>query len=359
MSDVKKHREFMTTWHNSTRPAVEAWSDRNKADLMASTQSTRHLPLFRAFDLLARPNDSLLLLENHDQRIGVESVCGAREEFLRHVDFDTVYFQFAGYSMLETEFGEYTMAPGDLMLIPEGIAHRSTGTADSLRWYALVNAPFTEFQTEEGYTGHTTFDVKRLNGPDWKIPAGAEKPLKGGRVRERMICWDDKPSDVTISERDYNYLVGTTSTDRLSAKSGIRKLRAFDLFTGIAGNARVEPLMRSPTLEIKVYNIVGEQHAFHRALRSEEVRINFRGDSIDLSEIENVKMWPGAVTVIPRGIAHSVVTDPVDDQNFLRLNFYSGVPWRYPNPVIHHHFDSRFEIKSTVHKQPAWRTAAE
>jgi quercetin dioxygenase-like cupin family protein len=359
MSDVVMHREFMTTWYSSSRPPVEAWATRNKADLMASTKSTRHVPLFRAFDLLAQPNQSLMVLQNDDHRIGVESVCGAREEFIRHVDFDTVYFQFAGNTTLETEYGEYTMAPGELLLIPEGIAHRSTGTADSLRWWAHVSAPFQQVQADENHTSRTSFEVIRHNGPQWQIPAGAEQPKKGGRVRERMICWDDRPNDVTVGDRDYDYLVGSSSTERTEKVSGIRKLRAFDMFTGIAGNGRVDPLMRAPHLEIKVYNIVGEQFAFHRALRSEEVRVQFRGCSIDLSECENVKMGPGDVTVIPRGIAHSLVSDPPEREDFLRLNFYSHLPWRYPNDLTYHAFNSTFEVRSVVHEQAAWRTAAE
>ena len=63
---------------------------------MASMTSTRHVPLFRPFDLLATPNQALTILHNDDHRIGVESVVGARDAFVRHIDFDTVYFQFRG-----------------------------------------------------------------------------------------------------------------------------------------------------------------------------------------------------------------------------------------------------------------------
>ena len=69
-----------------------------------------------------------------------------------------------------------------------------------------------------------------------------------------------------------------------------------------------------------------EQFAFHRALRSEEVRIQFRGDALDLSEFENVEVSPGEVTIIPLGIFHSVISIPPEDESFLRLNFYSRGP---------------------------------
>ena len=147
MNIQNKAKEFMTTWHTSARSYLPAWAQRQKSSLMNSGKSTRALPMFRAFDLLAKPNDRIELLVNKDHKIGVESVCGAQQEFIRHVDFDTVYVQFAGETTIETEFAEYKMSPGDIMHVPEGIAHRSSGSADSLRWFAYVNAPFTHFMT--------------------------------------------------------------------------------------------------------------------------------------------------------------------------------------------------------------------
>lgn len=350
------HREFMTTWHNSTRPPIEAWAMREKSTLMESGQSTYRVPPFRPFDLLPFPNHGLVLLENADHRIGVESVCGAQEVFRRHVDFDTVYFQYAGRTMLETEFGEYEMAPGDLMLVPEGIAHRATGTADSLRWFAYVSTPFVEFMTEEDQSSHTEFTVTRRGGPNWTIAAGAERPNKSGRVKERMIRWDDGPRDLTTVERDYASLVGASSTHFKDKVSGIRKLRAFDTFRDVAGRSSEPPaIFRGPNIEIKTYNIIGEQFAFHRALRSEEIRIQFRGTALDMSELENVHCAPGVTTIIPRGIAHSVVTEPPDSDQFLRMNFYSHLPWQYPTDLTRHAFSSTFETETKLIRQAAWK----
>ena len=322
---------------------------------MNSGKSTRALPMFRAFDLLAKPNDRIELLVNSDQRIGVESVCGAQQDFVRHVDFDSVYLQFAGESIIETEFAEYRMVPGDIIHIPEGIAHRSSGSADSLRWFALVNSPFTTFMSVDDQVSETTFTVRRVNGPDWTIPADRMSAPRD-RVIERMICWDDKPSDLTIFERDYADLVPAGSTSPREAKSGVTKLRAFDLFKEIAGTSgEPKPVMRGKHLEIKVYNIIGEQFAFHRALRSEEVRIQFRGKALDMSETGNADTAPGTVTMIPRGIGHSVITDPVDCTQFLRMNFYSELPWTAPHDVTRHHFDSHFDVETHVIQKAPWR----
>lgn len=349
----------MSTWHTSTRPGIEAWSSREKQDLVESGKSTRLVPMFRPFDLLAEPNQALTILSNHDNRIGIESVVGAQENFTRNIDFDTVYFQFAGTTSLETEFGEIEMAPGELLVIPEGIAHRSTGSADSLRWFIYARTPFTAFQADENHTSETSFTVTRHNGPDWKIEPGKERPIKEGRVNEVMVCWDDKPDDLTIIARDYGSLVGVSSLNPRESASGLRKLRAFDLFGGIAGTAKMDgPIIQSPTLEVKTYNIIGEQFAFHRALRSEEVRIQFRGRGLDMSELENMMVYPGRVTVIPRGIAHSVITDPPEDETFLRINFYSTLTWSYPADLTKHAFESTFEVETNVIRAAPWSTKA-
>ena len=50
-----------------------------------------------------------------------------------------------------------------------------------------------------------------------------------------------------------------------------------------------------------------------------------------------------------------MISIPPEDENFLRLNFYSKVRWRVPIDPTKHYFDSRFEIKTTVHKQAEWR----
>jgi quercetin dioxygenase-like cupin family protein len=271
-----------------------------------------------------------------------------------------VYFQFAGETSLETEFGDYHMAPGELLFIPEGIAHRSTGSADSLRWFAFVNDPFTEFMNADDiHTGHTEFRVIRHGGPDWKIARGAEQPVKSGVVEERMIRWGHGPQDRTVIYRDYDYLAGASSTHVSEKRSGIRKVRAFDIFRGVAGKkGGTDPIFRAPHIEIKTYNITGEQFAFHRALRSEEVRIQFRGEALDTCEIDKTLVAPGDVSVIPRGIAHSVITEPPDSPLFLRLNFYSNLPWRTPADLTRHHYKSTFEVQTTVVDEAAWRIEA-
>ena len=101
--------------------------------------------------------------------------------------------------------------------------------------------------------------------------------------------------------------------------------------------------------------LVSEQLLDARTLRGEEVWIYFRGDALDLSEFENVDVSPSEISIIPLGISHSVMCLSPEDQDFLRLNFYSKVRWRVPIDPTKHYFDSNFEIKTTVHKPAEWR----
>jgi hypothetical protein len=41
------------------------------------------------------------------------------------------------------------------------------------------------------------------------------------------------------------------------------------------------------------------------------------------------------------------------------MNFYSNLPWRYPNDLTDHAFNSTFEVKTAVHQEAAWRRAAQ
>ena len=186
----KQIGEFMTTWKDFPRPGLAAWAERRKAGLMGTAKSTRYTPRFRPFDMLSIPNQSLVILDNEYHRIGVESIVGVQDSFHRYIDADMVYFQFCGNSTLETEFGVYEMEPGEVMLFPGGIAHRSIGRNDSLRYFCQSHEAVDYVMNEDQYTSLTSFEVKRIGGPNWTAPQGANAAAKGPVVEE-MHFWDD------------------------------------------------------------------------------------------------------------------------------------------------------------------------
>ena len=357
-------REFMTDWfredEHSGKPVdthhMRAWSKRNKEGLSGGAKGPRYIPKFRPFDMLAEPNQSLVFLSNADQRIGVESVAGCQGHFTRNIDFDLLVFQYAGDTTVETEFGIYTMKPGDLMRIPEGIAHRSTGSVDSLRMFARLHDPVLRMYQESNELSHHEYRMVRRGGPSWTLPANAMEMPKG-KVTERMVTWRDaSPTEHTMIERDYDYLVSATSLKRDTPESGIRKIRTFDCFKEITGQRGPGPrLVESPNFIVEAYNTTGEQFAFHRALRSEEFGLQFRGPSTNISEFESsLPMNPGDINVLPLGISHSVICG----EGFLRTVWYSRLPWDVAANVTKHAFESSWEVQTTVVRQAAWQLAA-
>jgi quercetin dioxygenase-like cupin family protein len=352
--DRKQVREFMTGWFGDgpVAQSMETWSVRDKAGLMGTAKSKRAVPAFRPFDMIAAPNGVVLVFENSDQRLGVESVCGVQPAFRRNLDFQTVYFQFAGKTTLETEYGIVEMQPGDLALIPEGISHRGSGTADSLRWYFHLREPVQHMFTAEKQSSRTEYQVTRRGGPEWKIPAGAALPSKG-RVVEHMVQWrDPSPEYYTVIERDYASLVDASSKKRDTKVSGINHIAAFDCFTEITGRHGPGPkLLQTKYFVIEAYNTVGEQFAFHRGLLSEEFAIQFASRAINMTELEAKQQTdPGDCAVVPLGIAHAVLCEP----GFLRMVPYSRIPWDVRVNPAKHAFHSTFETKAKVVAPHAW-----
>jgi quercetin dioxygenase-like cupin family protein len=350
-------REFMTGWFEPAKQHMTAWSNREKEGLRGTATGKRYVPGFRPFDMLTEPNQSTVIFENSDQRIGVEYVTGTRPNFVRYIDFDALFFQFSGRSVIETEFGVYEVKPGELLHIPAGIAHRSSGTADCARLFAYLNEPLTHIHSPDAHESHVEYEVIRRGGPDWAGRAVEIAPPKG-EVIEKMICWRDTPEYYTTVRRNYDVLVGASSLQRDVAKSGITKIRAFDFFTEITGRRGPGPkLAESRYFVAEVYNTNGEQFAFHRALRSEEFGFQFRGNAVNMSEFEhNLKMTPGDLALIPLGIAHSVICE----ENFLRIVLYSKLPWDVKIDPTNHAYASSFEVKTNVIEAPKfWANAAE
>jgi mannose-6-phosphate isomerase-like protein (cupin superfamily) len=355
--------EFMTTWKDFPRPGLAAWSDRPKEGLMTKAKSTHFTPRFRPFDMIEAPNSPLVVIENANHRIGVESVVGVQDQFHRYVDSDMIYFQFAGSTTVESEFGVYEVGPGEVILIPGGISHRSTGRDGSLRWFCQTVEAVDKVMGQDQYTSDITYTLERSGGPDWKPEAGKAEPTKGA-VIEHMHFWNDGPDDLTELERDYDFLVGVSRLrGAQEGASGVKVVRAFDHYTTVVGKGGADmgtqPLMEAAHLRIQTYNMEDEQFAFHRALQSEEIRVQFRGDALDMSEFQNVEVSPGEITIIPLGIAHSVITIPPEATDFLRLNFYSTLPWKVLVDPTKHLYESTFEVTTNIHRESDWKISRE
>ncbi len=342
---MTKVREFATVWGS---PAPRMWFEREKEALIGSAKGApEDIPNFRPFDMLAEPNQALIVLQNQDMRIGVENVTGTQPYFRRNSDYDTLYFQFAGTTLVETEYGVFEQRCGELLLIPEGVAQRSTGSPDSLRLFAFLREPVEPLYNAEKHQSHTEFEMVRTGGPAWAAPGPVPAPPQGPVV-ERLYRWDvDEPM---LVQRDTAYLIGKASEGR-----GVTHFRPFDVFHEMTGKRGPGPmLMKSSVFFCEVYNTEGEQFAFHRALDSVEAWLQFRGDSINESEFGAVHLWPGEMNYAPVGVPHRVV----GGEGFLRFVLYSKRPWQVLVNASMHRYESRFTVQTREIQRAAWRDAA-
>ena len=340
---MTKIREFSTRWG---RPNDRTFFERDLEALIGSAQdSPLNTPNFRPFDMLSEPNESKVIWQNDDMRIGVESLSGPAPAFRRGCDYDELCFQFAGQTIVESEYGVVEMKPSELLLIPSGIAHRSTGKGQSLRLFVQLPEPVSIVLGEDKMVSHTEFDMVRQGGPSWTDANGAEPPK--GRVLEQLTRWDDGPNETVTVERDYEHLVNVASQGR-----GLQKLRAFDFFTGMTGKTGPGPMfMESSVFNVEAYNTEGSQVGVHRGLDNDEMWLQFRGDSENESEFGAVHLRPGEMNHVPAGIAHHVV----GGEGFLRLVLYSRKPWKLMVDPTKHAFESNFEPREKVLAAAEWK----
>lgn len=340
---MTKVREFATGWGDDY---PMTWSDREEEELTGTAKGHLLIPLFRPFDFLEESNSPLTYLTGEQSRIGVEAVRGTEDYFHRNCDFDQVFMQWAGETSYETEFGIYRMKPAELMVIPAGVAHRATGSADSLRLSVQVRDPLDVILTEDNQIGQTDYRVIWKGGPDWPVPAGREQPGKG-RVVERIHTWLDGPDDVTEVEREYDRLVGVSSGGRV-----IHKIRTFDIFTEVTGRKGPGPiLMKNDNFLIECYNTDGAQFAFHRGNRNEEFQFQFFGTADNICEFGTANMIPGDLFIVRRGIAHRVI----GSNNFRRIVIYSKAPWGLAIDPAKAVRNTTFEVEETVIEAAPWR----
>jgi quercetin dioxygenase-like cupin family protein len=350
---MAKVREFVTSWEPTN---FVFWAEREARSTAGTAAGRRNVPLVRPFDMLGGPNESVAVLSNQDARVDVESLLGPAPYFRRNIDFDELIFQFAGTSVVESEMGKDDLGPGEMLFIPRGIAHRSIGAGGCLRMTVRLHEPVEHVMAEDVCVTETTFDVKRQGGPP-AGDAGSAAVANGGSVREIMFLWDESPADATSVQRDYSDIVGVGSVTRDTKVSAIKKLRPFDLFEGITGRKGPGPkFLSSSACIMEVYNTIGDQFAFHRALGSEEFGLQFMGKADNVSEYDALLATAsGDLALIPLGIAHRVQNCTAD---FRRLVIYSKYRFNLLVDPSMHVVESRFDVTETVTKAAPWHDEA-
>jgi hypothetical protein len=338
---MTKVREFANTWD---RDLPFTWTERDSSDLMGSSEGGHlFIPCFRPFDFLAAPNQALPFFASVSSRLAVDAPRGVEPFFHRNVDFDTLYFQWAGETKYETEFGPFTAKPAELMLVPGGVAHSWAASADALRLIVHLRDPLEVLVNADNHIGETDYRVTWVGGPDWAMPPA---PPASETVVESLHTWADKPGDKTLVKRRRAGLTGSTGG------RAVQKIRLFDIFTEVTGRKGPGPVsMRNDSFFVECYNTDGAQFAFHRGNGNDEFQFQFCGTADNICEFGTDKMGPGDLVMVRRGIAHRVI----GSRNFRRIVFYGREQWDLlidPKKPLRR---TRFDVAETVVNEAPWR----
>jgi mannose-6-phosphate isomerase-like protein (cupin superfamily) len=311
-----KVREFMT----HREPDEHIWVERDEDALIGTVRAgQRPMPRIRVFDLLQNEaavsgQSQVLVWDGETLRIAAEQVKGKERGLTRAADYDIVFVQFSGSSAIESEYGAVELEPGEIALIPAGIAHRSTAKGECLRLRVMSKETVNLGVDPEKPLSESRFKVVHsdpLPSQNGAGPATADD----GRGLEHVSFWDPA-SDIWI-ERKCADLIGSVK----EGGRGLKKLRAFDYFTGMTGKggAKAPVLYTGNEFRIDVYNLEGQQRGFHRGLDEDEIWFQFRGHAVNDTEWGIVELDPGEMTYVPRGIAHRIN----GGKGFLRMVFYT------------------------------------
>lgn len=312
---AKKIREFMT--HRD--PDEHIWVERDESAVIGTARmGQRTMPKISPFDLLrgaprAGGCARVTVWEGDTLRIATESIVGLEEELTRAADHDLILFQFAGHSKVENECGVVELDPGEALLVPAAISHRSIGSDDCLRLRVASRELVNLGVDPEKPLTQTRFKV--VPSEPFASRGNGARQASNGRALEHISFWDPQ-SDVWI-ERDPTALIGTVT----GGARPVKKIAAFDYFTGMTGKggARAPVLYNGKEFRIDVYNLEEEQRGFHRGCDEDEIWFQFRGHSLNHTEWGAMELDAGQTAMVPRGIAHRITGSP----GFLRMVLYS------------------------------------
>lgn len=341
---MKSVKEFATGWGDDY---PIQWSKRVEEEMIGTAKGHLFLPLTRPFDHLRAANEPVAFLESTTSRFFVEAVRGTQPYFHRNADYDVLFFQWAGETLYETEYGVFTAKPHHVTVIPSGVSFRSSGSANNLRMYIQLCNPIEVLIDERGHIGETEYHVGWHGGPDWPVPA--DRAVAGkGKVIESVRTWADVEGEMTLIDREYERLVNASSDGR-----GLHNIRLFDIFDKPTGGLGPGPIcMKNEDFLVECYNTPGEQAAFHRGNRNEEFQLQFAGTADNICEFGVAKMNPGDLFIVRRGIGHRVI----GSEKFRRMVIYSKQPWKLLIDPANALRSSSFEVTENIIEAAPWRS---
>jgi quercetin dioxygenase-like cupin family protein len=341
----RKVRMF-TTYADDSHP--RRWHEWDEDALITSIRrgSPNLTSAWRPFDMLTgleAPSPGapqLTMFEADDLVVGVEHNGGQMPFYYRSLDHDEMFLQFTGESTIETELGEFQTKPGEMIYIPFGIAHRATGTPDSLRVTVAYHGKIDMGVDPAAPKTNTAWHVSRKSDASVNtsmISSKMGEQLPDGQVWEVMGHWkDETPYWVVRQEAEM------ANSAQPEEGTPISILRPFDYFEGTTGKgrARAPVIVSSSGLMIECYNTTGEQFGFHRNLHADELWFHFAGSSHNDTELGTCELPTGGMTFVPEGVGHRTTGSP--DPRMLMV-MYHPYPTRVTIDPSQHVRETKFE----------------
>lgn len=333
-------REFMTHWDDQG----PIWFERDEDELIGTQRSGgRPMPRIRIFDLFRGPTNlpgikAPVVWKGEDGVIEAHNPNGPEPNFHRPSDFDVLILQFSGRSAVETEMGEYQLAPAHCMHIPAGVAYRVIGGPECRQMVVKLRKPIKLGVDKDNPLTETVFDVRAVGGS----PNGqtVRPPERKGKILEVTEFFGDALDPIVI-ERDHARLVGCATPQR---SRDISVIRVFDYFVGMTGKggARAPQHYEGEDFRTDSYNTEGQQFGFHRGCDDDEIWFQFRGHAINETEWGVHELDSAEMGYVPRGIAHRIT----GGEGFLRFVLY----FRHPmHPMVDdssHTGRTTFEVRA-------------
>lgn len=333
-------RCFYTLWGREDEITWETQLSTDLSNSIVPGTGRQDWRKLRPFDMLAEPNRDLSevvrreLYRGKHARVSAAHICGAEGHFERAGDFDTILVQFVGISTIETGFGVFELRPGETLLVPAMVAHRTTGTPNCrrieyrVRELVTVHLPHAEGQQQLRFRVYPEGDTSQAD-----LAAPKATPAVDGRIREHLSRWGDLPGEDFWFERSYQWMVGKSDRGRAPVR-----LRPFEHFKKTEATTNRLPAVRtallwdSATFRQRVYSNPGRQPAPHRGYDEDELWLQFVGPIRVETEHAIYEMPNGTLSMAEAGVSHTSESTA----GMYRLTSYSPDPIRMVvNPDEH------------------------
>ena len=344
-------RCFYTLWgHEGDSMIWETQPVEDICDSILEGTGRQDWRKLRPFDMLPEVNPKggdaeLMLYVGENLRVACQKVVGSQEHFLRAGDFQTIFFQFSGRSLVETSFGDYELEPGEALLVPAMVAHRTTGSPNCQR---MVYYP-REFLYPSMQPEDETTDIRHTVHPQGQLPGEEVVPAvqvpAQGKITERLTHWDALPGDDYIFMRSYEWVKGRGETGHRP-----HKVRPFNYYTTAPDDTslkvRTSLLWENDTFRQRTYSNPGKQPGAHRGYDEDEFWFQFSGHLTQMTEHGKYLMEAGQTSMAEPGISHTSFNEP----GGLRLTTYTNKPLRMVVDPSQHLRETSYEIKETIVK---------